>query len=522
MMNYRLISLATVSLVAPSLVLADGAEEQRPNILFCLADDVSYPFFGAYGCSWVRTPNCDRAANQGLLFNNAYTPNAKSAPSRSMILTGRYSWQLEEACNHFPFFPAKFKTVAEELQDGGYFVGNTGKPWSPGDPGKKDGKPRQLIGKPFNDRKLTPLTTGIADNDYAANFEDFLDARGDGEPFFFWFGSLEPHRGYEYGTGAERGGYRTEDVDGVFPYWNDCDSVRHDLLDFALELEHFDDHVGRMIDILEKRGELDNTIIIITADNGMPFPRIKGQAYHTSNHLPFVVMWGDKIKDVGRTIDEYISFVDLAPTFLELAGVDAKRCGMEPIEGEYILSIITSSNSKGGRKRDHAIIGKERHDIGRPNDWGYPIRGIKTDDFLYIYNFEIDRWPSGDPETGYLNCDAGATKSVILAEREVNPELWQLNFGKRPQEELYDMRKDSDCMVNLADDESYAKVKAKLHKQLFSELKAHKDPRIEGSGEIFDNYQYSDPKYRNYYNRLQAGEVIPTPSWIVKSDEQSE
>ena len=102
-----------------------------PNILFALADDASYPHMGAYGCDWVKSPAFDRIANQGILFTNAYTPNAKCSPSRACILTGRNSWQLEEAANHIPFFPVKFKTYAEALSKNGYHVGYTAKGWAP-------------------------------------------------------------------------------------------------------------------------------------------------------------------------------------------------------------------------------------------------------------------------------------------------------------------------------------------------------------------------------------------------------
>lgn len=508
---------------AISLPLICNASEKvvkRPNILFCLADDVSFPHFGTYGCRWVRTPNCDWVAEQGLKFLNAYTPNAKSAPSRSCILTGHYSWQLEEAANHFPFFPAKFKTVTEALRESGYYVGQTGKGWSPGDPGKIDGKPRQLIGQSFDKHKLTAPTKEISDNDYAANFEDFLSQNRDREPFFFWFGSLEPHRGYEYGTGVERGGYKTADIDRVPSFWPDCDSVRNDMLDYALELEHFDTHVGRMINTLKRENLLENTIIIITADNGMPFPYAKGQAYHSSNHLPMVVMWAGAINSTGHAVEDYVSFVDLSPTFLELAQIDINQCGMQHIEGRSITPLFYSGKRVTDKSRNFAIIGKERHDIGRPNDEGYPIRGIKTDEYLYIYNFEPDRWPVGDPQTGYLNCDGGATKSVILSRQMSDPLYWQRSFGKRPQEELYDMKTDPECMNNLAEDVKLSKVKKELKSRLWTELAKHQDPRINGQGELFDSYLYSDPKHRNYYNRLQQGESIKTPSWINKSDEQ--
>ncbi len=136
--------IATVLLVLTCVgsVLAD----ERPNILFCIADDASYPHFGAYGCEWVRTPAFDRVAREGILFRNAYTPNAKCAPSRSCILTGRNSWQLEEAANHICFFPAKFKVYTETLAENGYFVGKTGKGWGPGVDNDANGRSRQMAG----------------------------------------------------------------------------------------------------------------------------------------------------------------------------------------------------------------------------------------------------------------------------------------------------------------------------------------------------------------------------------------
>ena len=102
------------------VVLSESQAAERPNILFCIADDASYPHMGAYGCDWVKTPAFDRVARQGLLFTRAYTPNAKCAPSRACILTGRNSWQLKEACNHIPFFPAEFKSYVEALAEHGY------------------------------------------------------------------------------------------------------------------------------------------------------------------------------------------------------------------------------------------------------------------------------------------------------------------------------------------------------------------------------------------------------------------
>ena len=149
---------------------------QRPNILFCLADDAGM-HMGAYGCTWVQTPGFDRVAREGVLFTNAYTPNSKCAPSRACILTGRNSWQLGQAANHMCYFPARFRTYVEALQGAGYFVGRTAKGWAPGDPGEIDGKPRELAGPAYSSRRADPPTPCISPVDYAANFQDFLADR---------------------------------------------------------------------------------------------------------------------------------------------------------------------------------------------------------------------------------------------------------------------------------------------------------------------------------------------------------
>ncbi len=195
-----------------------------------------------------------------------------------------------------------------------------------------------------------------------------------------------------------------------------------------------------MLHILEERGELDNTLVIVTADNGMPFPRVKSQYYERSNHLPLAIMWKNGIHMTGRIVEDYISFIDFAPTFLELAGIKEKESGMQPITGKALTDIFYSG--KSGRvnpDRNYVLLGKERHDVGRPGDVGYPIRGIVEDEYLYIKNFEISRWPAGNPETGYLNCDGSPTKTQILElhRNSENPDYWKWAFGKRPMRVIH-------------------------------------------------------------------------------------
>jgi N-sulfoglucosamine sulfohydrolase len=484
---------------------------KKPNILFCIADDASLAHMTAYGLTdWVSTPGFDRVAKEGLLFMNAYTPNAKCSPSRAAILTGRNPWQLEEAGNHNPFFPAKFTTVMEALAKNGYATGFTGKGWSPGNPGQVNGQRRELTGKGYSSIKMPAPTKGIFPVNYTANFEAFLNEKPADEPFCFWYGGFEPHRPYTYGSGITKGKKKVTDIDKVPPYWIDNDSVRTDMLDYAFEVEYFDAHVKNMIELLEKKGELENTIIIVTSDNGMPFPRVKGHVYEAANHLPLAVMWKGHIQNAGRRIEDYISFIDLAPTLLDLAGVTAKSSGMQEIIGRSFTDIIKSANkSLIDAKRDHVLVGRERTDPGRPHDWGYPVRGIVKNGFIYTHNYEPTRWPSGNPETGFMDTDNGPTKNAILNahKRGEYNNIYELNFGLRGADELYQITSDTFCMNNLAANKKYAATVQQLKKGMETELKKQNDPRMFGKGDVFDSYQIAKPDARNYYERFMKGEI---------------
>jgi len=473
---------------------SNSVKAAQPNILFAIADDLSFPHMGAYGTDWTKTPAFDRVAREGLLFNRCYTPNAKCAPSRSCLLTGRNSWQLEEAANHWCYFPAKFPSYVEVLQKHGYVTGMTGKGWAPGIALDVTGKRRHMTGKPFNKRKAKAPTTAISNNDYAGNFSDFLDSIPNNEPFCFWYGSTEPHRRYEYKSGVTKGKKKLADIDRVPSFWPDNDVVRHDLLDYALEVEHFDAHLGRMLSELEARGKLENTLVVVTADNGMPFPRVKGQEYEMSNHLPLAIMWANGIKNPGRTIEDLISFIDLAPTYLELAGIPWRDSKMAPTPGKSLTPFFRDSSK--GDHRAFLLIGKERHDVGRPNDAGYPIRGIVQGPFLLIRNFQPDRWPAGNPETGYLNTDGSPTKTELLNARRagLDDTHWNLAFGFRPEYEMFNVETDRECLSNIADAKRYANVRDQMKKTMNDALEAEGDPRLLGNGAIFDRYPYANAR----------------------------
>jgi N-sulfoglucosamine sulfohydrolase len=504
-----------------SLTEGHGADAvRRPNILIAVADDWSFPHAGIYGTSWVKTPNFDRIAREGVLFSQAYTPVAKCSASRACILTGRQPWQLEAGFTHWNFFPPHYRTYPEILLAAGYFTGFTGKGWAPGIALTAEGAPRTVLGRSFESRKTKPPTSSISNIDYAANFTDFLAAAPQGQPWCFWYGGNEPHRPYEFQSGVNKAGKLLTDLPKVPGYWPDNDDVRHDMLDYALEVEYFDSHLGRILAELERRGELDNTLIIVTGDNGMPFPRSKGQCYEIANHLPLAVRWPAGIARPGRTVTDFVSFADLGPTLLAATGAHTDTTALGMTGRSFLTLLQSEQNGRVDPSRDHVLIGRERHDPGRPHNQGYPVRGIVTDDFLYLRNFAADRWPSGNPETGYLDTDTSPTKSSILSARRLKGEdpYWNLAFGKRPDDELYDLNEDPDCVDNLAGQIAFAARRHTLEERLLSELRQQGDPRLVGSNpDIFDTYPFSNPSLNDLYERYQSGKS-PLPTWCIPSD----
>lgn len=496
--------------------------EQRPNILFCIADDASFDHFSAYGSKWVKTPNFDRIASSGLLFMNAFTNNAKCGPSRASVLTGRNSWQLEALGNHLAYWPAKYQSVMELIGSNGYKIGFTGKGWAPGI-AMLDGKLREVTGKAYQQRKLKASTRGISSIDYAANFDDFLNDRDPGQPFFFWMGALEPHRPYEYGSGVKTGKMNPVSIDKVYKFWPDADSVRNDMLDYAFEIQHFDNQLGKMLHVLEKQKVLDNTIIVVTSDNGMPFPRIKGQGYYLSHHLPLAIMWPKGIKNPGRIINDYISFIDFAPTFLEVSSTSPDKAAHNKPQGRSLTTIFKAVNKPSDKAgRDYILFGQERHDVGRPGETGYPIRSIIKKDLMYIRNYEPSRWPAGNPETGYLNTDGSPTKTAILNMNRKNPgndKNWQLGFAKRGAEELYNIKKDPECLNNLIADPAYTAVIREMKIQMTKALKKQGDSRMFGKGEVFDEYEPIEGK--DFYELFLKGKTPPT-GWVNPSDYETD
>ena len=368
------ILVSTVLLLVPlAPILHASAAGSKPNILFIIADDASQHIGEAYGCQWVKMPNMDRLAKNGLIFDNVYTPSSKCSPSRAAIMTGRNPWQLEDAANHAASFPAKFMAFSEALNKAGIATGGDGKTWGPGVAKKADGSPRNFALNAGSDK---------IGNNPGNTFAKFLNARPKGTPFLYWFGSHYPHRGYKLDSGV-KAGKKIEDIDRVPAYWPDNDVIRRDMLDYAMEVQAFDAQIGSLLTALDATGEAKNTLIIVTSDNGMPFPRVKGHTFDDANRMPFVACWPEGIAKPGRRVEELISFIDLAPTFLELFGVDGQAQGMSPITGSSFADLLRNEPMT---RREFVMLGRERNDPGArpgsPSGLGYPARAIREGNFL--------------------------------------------------------------------------------------------------------------------------------------------
>ena len=455
-------------------------QSAQPNILFCIADDWGWPHASAYGDPVVATPAFDRVAREGVLFEHCYVSSPSCTPSRNAILTGQYHWRLGAGANLWSSLDKNIPVYPLLLEANGYFVGHWRKSWGPG---------RVKVGG-YTD-------SHPAGDNYPKGFAQFLQAREKAsaktrQPFCFWLGAFDPHRGYKAGSGKQSG----MDIDKVpVPgFWPNVEAIRSDIADYYFEVQRFDQDVGNALQLLEASGELDNTIVVVTGDHGMPFPRCKSNCYDMGVRVPLAIRWGKNIQ-AGLRIRDFVSLIDLAPTFLAAASVAAPK----QINGRSLLSILASSQVDGlvEPSRDHVIYGKERHVPCRPDHSGYPTRGIRTERWAYLRNFEPSRWPVGDPPL-YGDTDPahsigkGTTKGYLLTnmhDAEVE-RSYQLCFARRPAEELYDMHADPDQLHNLAGMAEHAPILKKLWQQLRSELAASHDPRIVGGAEQFDRFPY--------------------------------
>jgi uncharacterized sulfatase len=518
-----------ITFISSSLLLAAAFASQagekgvKPNILFAISDDQSYIHTSFAGCTFVKTPAFDRVAKEGVYFTNCYAGSPGCAPSRSSLVTGRHHWQNEQSGQHASSWLKKYVPFVDLLDENGYYTGRTGKGvgpfqyarseadslWRKGDAaGIAHSNIQYKKGSEADER----FADGIGLDNYFENFKYFMENRQEGKPFFFWYGGKEPHRDYEKDS-WKRNGKNLEDA--VVPaFLPDNAVVRGDLLDYAVEIEWFDLHLKRMLDYLEEIGELDNTVVIVTADNGMPFPRAKANAYEYGVHVPLAIRYPKGFPG-GRVVTGPVSFVDFAPTILDLAGASQK--GMQAITGKSMKSILESKKQGGELEtRQYVFTGRERHSSSRYLNWGYPQRAIHDRDFLLIWNQKPERWPAGAPQRikpgtqdellpmygidengvhhsdwAFTDIDACPSKTYIVEnyQDENIHAYFELAHGKRPEFELFQVASDPFCMNNLFGQKDYQAVGDTLRKALLAELKRTNDPRVAGPDpEVFDSY----------------------------------
>ncbi|MBI5394303.1 MAG: sulfatase [Verrucomicrobia bacterium] len=526
-----LLSMLAIVSAAANLHAAD----KRFNIVFCFADDWGRyasclaPLAGGPSANEVvRTPAIDRVAREGVIFRNAYVNAPSCTPCRSALLSGRYFFNTGRAAilqgaiwdSSIPAYPLM-------LKEAGYHIGKSHKVWSPGRPVDAPYGEQQhayeKAGRDFCDfsENVTRLVrNGMTFTDakekmlgqVRANFEAFLAARPQGQPFCYWFGPTLTHRMWEKGSGKALWGIEPDSLKGRLPkFLPDVHEVREDFADYLGETQAWDAGVGVLLKKLEEIGELGRTLVVISGDHGAPgFPHGKCNLYDFGVGVSLIARWpGGK---GGRVVDDFVNLMDLAPTFLETGGLKPAP-GMN---GRSIVNVLKSDQSgQVDPTRTYVVTGRERHvAAAREGFMPYPHRALRVAGFLYIHNFKPERWPMGAPGgvtdtatppaeelekntfVAFPDMDASPTKAWIIQHR--NDTEWQRHydyaFGKRPAEELYDLGKDPDQIHNVAADPAYAAKRKEMAGQLLKILKEAGDPRITGDGQTFERTPFTDPE----------------------------
>jgi uncharacterized sulfatase len=497
--------------------------KEKPNILFMFADDL-----GCYASAYadpekpsandiISTPAFDRIAKEGALFENAFISAPSCTPSRGSVYTGRHFFRNGSASQlHNPWggqAPDPFSAVEGmpmTLANNGYHIGWSHK-WHLRESligGKqnqysKHGGRINQYSQAVSSAKDPSATKASILQDVKDNFRDFLAKRTEGQPFFYSFNPTNTHRTWVRGSGKKLWGLEPEDLKGKLPsFLPDSPVIREDFADYLGEAMAFDAACGVIIEELRAIGELDNTLIVISGDHGAPgFPRGKCNVHDFGSRVLLAMRWPESIP-AGREVGVPVSLVDLAPTFLAAAGLTSK----DDPNGENLLPAL-AEGADDSKLRGWALIGRERH-VGSARDGflPYPVRALRTPEFLYVRNFKPDRWPMGAPyeaakdkpnmesiakstRAAFADLDFSPTKTWLVenrADRNLTPYLaW--GWMRRPLEELYDLSRDPNQLRNLAEDPAHRETVAALRKKLMTELESNEDPRLD---DAFDRLPY--------------------------------
>jgi N-sulfoglucosamine sulfohydrolase len=509
--------------------------ETRPNIFFAFADD-----WGRYASAYakidarpgvnavIRTPVFDQVAKEGVLFRNAFVTAPSCTPCRSSLLSGQYFWRTGlGAILQGAEWDASIPTYPLLLRDAGFHIGQTYKVWSPGTPndapyggrkyeyeaagGRFNGFSQSVTAALGKGKSLERAKQQLYD-EVLANFDAFMAARDEGKPFCYWFGPTNVHRKWVRGSGKALWGLDPDALKGRMPaFLPDVPEVREDFCDYLGEAMAFDTVTGLLLEKLKATGALDSTLVVISGDHGIPgFTRGKTNLYDFGTAVSLAMRWpGGGVKG-GRVLDDFVNLMDLAPTFCEAGGVTPPAA----MTGRSLLPILRSDKSGlVDPTRTWVVTGRERHvAAARDGSLPYPQRALRTEEFLYIRNFAPDRWPEGNPRNiaddsapsheklvedtmiTFSDMDSGPMKAWLVENRLAEPVFYNYAFGKRPAEELYDLRADPDCLVNLASETAHEAKRAELADRLMGELRRTGDPRITGDGRTFDRPPFAPGK----------------------------
>lgn len=457
----------------------------RPNFLLILSDDQSWEHTSFNNYPLVNTPNFDRIAKEGVYFANAYAPAPTCTGSRSAILAGQPVWRLGSASMLLSYYSQQMISYQNILEKAGYRVGFTGKGWDPGRVPAELKTSFPPTGISYNSIEQKE-GDNIGSYDLAANFDKFLEDMPPGKPFSFWVGSEEPHRPYKSTANRLAG---PKDTEHIPPFLPNTTTVQEHLSGYLEEVEIFDRDVGKILMVLEERGLLESTVVIVGSDNGMPFSRAKTNNYMHGVRVPLSVRWG-AIAKPGRQVRDFINLADIAPTLLELAGIDIPKA----MTGDSFAYTLSSERTGFiNNSRDKTYTAFQRHSgYAREGvkNLTYPRRAIHTEDFVYIKNYFPQRWPAGDPPH-YVEAYTYLLKDPQTRQPLQPYHDWATQ--KRPMEELYDLKLDPAQMRNVAQDPRYARVRRDLAASLKNELIRTEDPLETTGKDVFQKYVYLVP-----------------------------
>ncbi|ANW96237.1 heparan N-sulfatase [Wenyingzhuangia fucanilytica] len=436
----------------------------KPNVILFVSDDHGKDALGCYGNPVIQTPNLDKMASEGVLFNNAYCTSASCAASRSVILTGKYghatgSYGHVHDYHHFSTYDNE-KSLPVLLEENGYETARIGKYHVA--PEKVYHFNTVLEADPRNTVEMADACVEVLNTD---------------KPFFLYFCTDDPHRGAPFEStpwnkpnnfGNKKGGYKgvneiVYDPEKVLvpSFLPDTKETREEIAQYYQSISRIDQGFGKLMQYLKEAGKIDNTIVIYISDNGMAFPGAKTTVYEPGIQLPCIIKDPFKNKH-GAVNNAKISWVDLTPTILDMTGVVYNS---KDFHGKSFNKIIDEENPKGW---DQIYASHTFHEI----TMYYPMRVVIDKNYKLIWNiawpleypFASDLWAASTWQSSYRN------HSKTFGERNIDDFLYRAEF------ELYDLDKDPGEVKNLSKDPEFDDVLNRMKKELQGFQKITQDP----------------------------------------------